>query len=419
MSKDFDVAIVGGGMCGLACAIGLAKSGIKVAVFEAAAAFEQVGAGVGLGPNSLRALKGLDIFDAVLTKSDQPKPTTRLFVFVEGTGSHKQIFDYAESSGVKNCEGLGIYRPAFLDALMPLLDPACISFNKHCTAVEELPSGRQLVHFSDGTTHETDLVIGADGIKSVTRKKVVGDGNDCLGFSGTYAYRGLIPMDQLKAAGVQTPVETRPYCYVGLGKHIITFPIKGGTVLNVVAFDSSAHPGHLLPERPHPWVEIVSTKEIVGGWESWGDEVQAIVSHLRNPSRWSIHTLHPPLKTYVSKRVVLVGDSAHAMLPHLGAGVGQGFEDVYVLCRVLSHKKTTKANLEAALAIYDELRVPRANMVLEQSIKTGKIYENYGPGHYDVEDMRRQMKGMWEPVWHHDLEAEVDEAIRRFEMEKL
>jgi len=101
---------------------------------------------------------------------------------------------------------------------MPLLDSATVTFNKRCIAVEQLQSGRQLLRFSDNTTYESDLVVGADGIKSMTRKVVVGNGKDSLGFSGTYAYRGLISRDELKAAGVKKPFDIRPYCWVGLGK---------------------------------------------------------------------------------------------------------------------------------------------------------------------------------------------------------
>ena len=64
------------------------------------------------------------------------------------------------------------------------------------------------------------------------------------------------------------------------------------------------------------------------------------------------------------------------------------------------------------IKVYDSIRRPRANMVLERSIKMGDIYDNFGPNHYDVEDMRRHIPGMSEPVWHHDLEAEVTEAIK-------
>ena len=98
---------------------------------------------------------------------------------------------------------------------MPLLDSGVTKFKKRCVSVESAPSGRQVVHFADDTTYEADLVIGADGIKSVIRNSVVNDHH--IVFSNTYAYRGLIPIDALKAAGLKADIQSRPLCWVGLG----------------------------------------------------------------------------------------------------------------------------------------------------------------------------------------------------------
>lgn len=111
-------------------------------------------------------------------------------------------------------------------------------------------SGRPVVHFADNTSYEADLVIGADGIKSATRNAVVSDAQ--ISFSDTHIYRALIPMDDLKSAGINTTVQYRTHCFTGLGKvhtilledpepklifnlikHIITFPIMNNTVVCV------------------------------------------------------------------------------------------------------------------------------------------------------------------------------------------
>ena len=107
-------------------------------------------------------------------------------------------------------------RPLFFDALMPLLDPGIIEFKKRCVSLGLASSGRQVIQFADNTTYETDLVIGADGIKSVTRNAVIGDARLC--FSNTYAYRGLIPIDTLKLAGIKTDVQFSPFNWIGPGK---------------------------------------------------------------------------------------------------------------------------------------------------------------------------------------------------------
>ena len=110
----------------------------------------------------------------------------------------------------------------FFDALMPLLDPGITKFKKRCISVERASSGRQVIHFADNTSYEADLVIGADGIKSTIRNAVISDARLC--FSDTYAYRGLIPVDDLKLAGIKTDVQSSPHCWVGLGKVHTTLP---------------------------------------------------------------------------------------------------------------------------------------------------------------------------------------------------
>ncbi|KAH9479528.1 Salicylate hydroxylase [Psilocybe cubensis] len=395
--KDFTVAIVGGGMCGLACAYGFANAGIKADVFEAAAHYHEIGAGVGFGHNAIRVLRELGLFDTILKVSGQQKANQRLFNMISGTGDHEQVFDYAESSGQQGNEGLGVYRPVFLDAVMPLLDPTMISthFNKRCVSVEQSNTGPQTLHFADGTTHEADVIIGADGIKSVTRSAIVSETDNRLAFSGTYAYRGLIPIDLLETEGIKADIRSRPHCWVGAGK---ARKRHGGDKM-------------LTSEHSHPWVESVPQAEVLNRFSGWGNDVMIMLNHLKQPSRWSIHTLYPPLDSYVNGRVVLIGDAAHAMVPHLGAGVGQGFEDTYALCRLLGHPNVRKANIETALKIYNEIRPPRANMVLKRSLRAGKIYESYGPGLYDISKMRHNLMGIWEPVWRFDLMDQVGLAI--------
>jgi len=409
ITKDFTVAIVGGGMCGLACAIALTRSGIKVDVFEAAPKFEAVGAGVGLGPNAIRALQGLGILDAVLTKADEPRPTQRGFIFIAGKGNHELVHKYALND---NDLGLGIYRPDYLDALLPLIDPRITHFNMRCISVSHATSGKHILQFEDGTTHQADLIIGADGVKSITRNFVTGDHKaKHLIFTNNVAYRGIIPVDKLKRAGVTINLTSRPLCWVGLDKHIITFPIRGNHMLNVVAFATHQN-GEETAAKSGAWVEQSSNEALLKEYTGWGSQAITLLEHMENPSKWSIHALNPTLESYVRENVVLVGDAAHAMLPHLGAGVGQGFEDVYALWRLLSLPQTKLSNLGDVLRVYNKIRPPRANMVLRRSKRMGEIYERFGDEFYTVEDMQHHLPGMWEAVWHHDLEAEVEMAIK-------
>ncbi|THV01451.1 FAD/NAD(P)-binding domain-containing protein [Dendrothele bispora CBS 962.96] len=412
-NKDFNIAIVGGGLCGLAAAVPLFKAGLNVKVFENAPGFGEVGAGVGLGPNSIRALDALGVLSAVVARSEQAEPTMRVFNFVSGYEGHEEVFDYQTTNPTN--VGLGIYRPAFLDALISLLDPSVTEFSKHCISITTSDTGKHIIHFADRSTYEADLVIGTDGIKSVTRGYVVGNENQPLKYTHTAAYRALVPYKDLLDAGLKTDLVTRPQCFIGLDRHVITFPIQGNKTINIVAFVAD-HDTPWTPELPPPWVNPSSQSELKNYYKEFGSDVMIILDHMKVPSKWSVHAFHPPLESFVKDGVVLVGDAAHPMLPHLGAGVGQGFEDVLVLTHLLTHPQTKKANLSHVLAQYNKVRPPRANSVLHGSTRAGEIYDSFHPtAKNDVETTAKLLNEIWEPVWNYDLKKDLEKCVGALE----
>lgn len=407
-NKDFSVVIVGGGMCGVACAVALHRAGLKAHLYEAAPKFEEVGAGVGLGPNAVVALRGLGILNDVLAKADPPRLSMKPYTFISGTGNHETLYNYSLSADEM---GLGIYRPVFLDALIPTIDPKYTHFNMRASGVAVLPSGKHVVTFEDGTAVEADLVIGSDGIKSTMRPYVAGQHEHRhLASANTATYRALVSIEALQKAGVKTDLK-RPLLWCGLDKHCVTYPIRANELLNV----GFARTTSRVPSPPinGPWVQDTTQTELTETYADWGQDIQTIIKHISKPSKWSMHTVHSPLEHYVKDKVVLVGDSAHAMVPHLSAGVGQGFEDVYVLYRLLIHPLTNAANLKKALEVYDFLRPPRANMVMQRSRRMGEIYQSYGPGRYTKKDMGQNLQGMWEPVWYYDIEGAVSRELTK------
>ncbi|KIJ65067.1 hypothetical protein HYDPIDRAFT_152978 [Hydnomerulius pinastri MD-312] len=411
-SKEFQVAIVGGGMCGLACAVYLSRAGVKVDLFESASKFGEVGAGVGLGPNALRALDDLGLTEAMLAHADQEVPDQRPFRFVSGLPGHEHIHDY---EALPEDLGLGIHRAAFLDALVDLVDPAITHFNKRCTSVS-LNGSRPVVHFRDGTTFEADIVLGADGIRSTVRQAVTGDpvGTKRVVFTRTVAYRALLPYEDIKRAGVTWDLTDRPFCVVGVDKHIITFPIKNGKIINVVVFCTNRSIREGSVEIPlNQWVTPAAEQEILDAYADCGPEVQRLLSLIENPSKWSIHSVDPPLTTFVKGSIALVGDAAHGMCPHLGAGVGQGFEDSLVICKLLTHPETDMSNVLDVLRAYDQVRRQRANLVLKRSGEAGDRYESLheGDNTVTIENLRSELSDQWAFVHHHDLRADIGTAV--------
>ncbi|KAL5490522.1 hypothetical protein ACEPAI_5355 [Sanghuangporus weigelae] len=444
--RPLKVAIIGGGVCGLAAAIGLIRAGLDVDIYESATKLGEIGAGVGLGPNAVRVLKELNILEEVVASVFPEKPAPRLFRFLFGTGDQEVIYDYPVGP---EDDGLGIHRVTFIEALIHLVDPSKIHCKKRCIGIRALPSGRVQVIFSDGTSAEADVVVGADGVRSIVRTYVLegetaftegvtsgsANGNPDVGgtegdlkapptsrilrvkFTNYTAYRGLVPVEKLKSLGVKIDLSDRLHCFIGDCKHILTFPIKGGTVINVVAFsyDSSIlWDGKPLPPGT-PWVAPRSTEELLATYEGWSEDVRLLLGCISSPSVWSIHAVDPPLDSFIRGRVALVGDSAHAMLPYLGAGAGQALEDALVLVKLLALSQTTAENVEEVLKAYDTVRRPRANMVLTQSTLMGLVYDCLGPSGATKEGIRTDLEEKWDDVWSHDVLKDVDAAVVQLE----
>ncbi|KAI6135499.1 hypothetical protein EV401DRAFT_1901140 [Pisolithus croceorrhizus] len=428
-SKAFHVAIVGGGLCGLLCAVYLARSGIKVDVFESASKFREVGAGIWLGTNALRALDEMGLKDAIVSHADGAVPALSPFTFVSAKKGHQLIHSYQLRA---EDETLGIHRAACLEALAELLDPAAIHFNKRCTYISQGNSSQPVIHFKDGTSFETDVVIGADGIKSAVRQAISGE-TARLGakFTKTVAYRALFQFDDIRRVSMQTDLSCDPHCFVGMDKHIITIPIRGSKILNVVIF----YTDHSLPDSmeipPNEWVTPASRNEVLAKFSDCGPDVQKLLSLIETCNKWCIHAVDPPLGSFVKGRVALAGDSAHGMCPHLGSGFGQGIEDALILCRLLTHSAIDLFNVQVsvmsmpsdylngihaqkALLVYDRICRPRANMVLTRSAWAGEVYESLphkADDNAKFEALRNSLAVLWEPVWRHDLQKHLATAM--------
>ncbi|KAF8530028.1 hypothetical protein BU17DRAFT_78550 [Hysterangium stoloniferum] len=405
--KDFRVAIVGGGIAGLTLAVGLIRGGVQVDIFEQASKFEEIGAGVGIGPNAVRALKGLGILDDILRVSNEP-PSMRPLLFISGLPGRELIYDYP---GTDDDLALGVHRAHFLETLVSLLPPEVSHFGKKCISVLE-DEGGTTIFFDDGTRHTSDIVIGCDGIKSSIRTTVVGRLVHAK-FTRRLVFRGLIPVTAAVAA-LGEGILKRPHCLVGPNRHIISYPLQGKPIVNVVIFCTDR--SKLAEEQDltfdPPWVVAVEQEEMLEHFVGWGKHVLDLLANIKKPTKWVLHALDQPLDSYIRGKIVLVGDSAHSMQPHLGAGAGQAIEDAYMLTRLLTHPSTRLQHLETVLKAYDHIRRPRANRVLTSSYAAGEVYEYAGPSGGSIEGIRSDLTDQWDFVWHHDLDHDFEMAVQ-------
>jgi salicylate hydroxylase len=324
--------------------------------------------------------------------------------------------------GASVAPGVGqssVHRADFLDALAAQLPEGIARFDKRAVRVEE--TGEQArVYFTDGTDHTCDLLIAADGIKSSIRDYVLqGLGQPLAAprYSGTCAYRGMIDSEQLRAAyreaGVDEHLINVPQMYLGLDAHILTFPVKQGRLINVVAFISDrSQPDPQWP-KDTPWVKATSQAQMLEAFSSWGDAVRVLLECIPAPTLWALHELDE-LPGYVHGRVALIGDAAHAMLPHQGAGAGQGLEDAWLLARLLADPRVLESDSRQILDVYDAVRRPRACRVQRTSHEAGELYE-YRDQQVGGDEalMSKTLAERFDWLWNHDMQADLADAQSR------
>ncbi|KAJ3523154.1 hypothetical protein NM688_g8773 [Phlebia brevispora] len=420
-TRTLKIVIVGGGVCGLACAIALNKQGLEVDIYEAAAKFGEIGAGIGIGGNTIAILKALGVYEDVLARGDGVNPERAQVGWVRfryGADDHALVWDHSIGIGEKT---FGVHRASFLDALVGHFDQTRAHFNKRCTAVIPLKSNpsRYEVTFADGTSVEADIVIGADGIKSTVRGAVTGkDPLENFSFSNTVAYRALVPTSAVKSAGTKIDYTEAGFLFLGKNKHVTTYPIRSGSLINIVAFvtDRTLPMGQATLPPGAPQVVPATTEELVAEYMDFGEDVRKLLSCVPNASRWNMFVVHPFLDSFVKGRVVLVGDSAHAMPVHLGAGAGQGLEDAYLLARLIGHPQTTADNLEDVLKIYDEVRRTRTQHIWHGSMRAGDIYEGAAEYGFSHDEMAKELRYWWdEVIGNHKLDGDTETAVGRLQ----
>lgn len=246
--KSFNLAIVGGGISGLTLAIALHERHIPITVYESAASFGEIGAGLGLQPNSVRVMEMIapGIKEGFLRcanneETDPPqwfdvrigdarKADSEGVVRVKDGRKIKlgeRIFMLPAREGPRG----GVHRAHFLDELIKLLPEGIAQFKKKLLDVTAAADGDAVLHFADGTTAQHTAVIGCDGIKSRTREIVLGKEDARPVFTGKYAYRAILPMTKALEF-LEGKQATTPQMYCGYQRHVLTFPIASGTIFN-------------------------------------------------------------------------------------------------------------------------------------------------------------------------------------------
>jgi len=387
IGKPLHVAVVGGGIGGLAAANALHQRGIGVRVYEQATALTEVGAGVALQPNGVRMLRRLGFGDELLRLGARWLDPQ----FLRADGSYAASMWPAELAG--EIEFYGMHRADLLAMLAAPLPPGVIATGHKCVGFGQ-NDARAVLVFANGERAETDVVIAADGIHSRLQQYVVAPSAPVS--SGSVAYRGVLP-----AQSVSWPKGAMRN-WLGAGRHFLVYPLRAGELINCVGFVPTDE------EMKESWSAPGDPRAFAREFAGFDPMVASIIAHITHTFRWGLYD-REPLATWTRGRLTLLGDAAHPMLPHTGQGANQAIEDAVTLAAVLDDANTASA--PRALQIYESLRRERCARVQRSSRVNGARYDATGD---DLTARDRQLSTQpqeraW--IWNYDAEAEAMRAL--------
>lgn len=336
--------VVGAGIGGLAAAIGLRLAGWEVTVVERAPVLADVGAGISLHANGIRALDALGVG---LGAAARPQ-------YEGGTRSPDGGWLARMDGGVLERELgtpiVGIPRAELHRLLRAALPAECLVVGAEVTSVARTGSGRMRVPVGDGV-REVDLVVGADGVNSRLRAQAFPD-HPGPAYSGSTVVRAI----------TERPVEVDTDFELTWG---------GGAEFGHIVFADGRAEWHAVYNAPAGVRYPDPLTEMRRRFGAWHDPIPALLDGTRPDAvlHHDIHELVTPLPAFAVGRIALLGDAAHAMTPHLGQGACQALEDAVTLAAALAAEPT----VEAALSRYDAERRPRSQSVARAARRAGRM----------------------------------------------
>ncbi|WP_105975506.1 FAD-dependent monooxygenase [Streptomyces geranii] len=358
------VIVVGAGIGGLAAALSLRASGHEVTLVERTARFTEIGAGIQLAPNATRVLRDLGLLDTVAARASRPAAMT-FRTWSDGTEICRYVLG-REAETEFGAPYLQVHRADLHQALAAPFPPSSVRLDTEIVAVDQ-DDTKAYVTTADGERLAADLVVAADGVRSAVRERLFGA--DRAVFSGTAAYRALLPAAEV--ADLDLPDYAG---WLGPGRHIVHYWVRGGQLLNLVAvFTTGTGTGSRAGTAPwgESWTARAEPGEQLREFTGWDPRLLTALERAGQVFRYGIHT-RTPLTRWNVGRVALLGDSAHAMTPFQAQGAAQALMDAAVLGDCLTG--VTPAEIPDALDSYVHRRLPTATRVQSGSANAGDAY---------------------------------------------
>jgi salicylate hydroxylase len=364
----YQVLIAGGGMGGLACAITSARAGWQPRLFEQAGAFGEVGAGIQLGPNSTRLLAAWGLEDELHRVAAFPQA---LVVRDATSGAQLGRMQLGELFAARYGSPYAtVHRADLHSLLLAAAQRAGVAMKLDARISAVLPgTGAVGVRINDDHEVEGDALIGADGLWSAVRGSVYDDGPPSV--TGTMAFRALVAQQDLPAALRQTEVQA----WLAPRMHLVSYPVRGGEQLNVVAFAEGAGAADA-----RDWDQSALAAQVEAALGPLCAPLRDLLRAMPGWSAWSQHD-RPPMggpDEMVRGRIALLGDAAHPMRPYLAQGAGMALEDAAELGRVLAQVEGADLDVPLALRRYALNRWQRDARVQGRALRNGRIFHAQG-----------------------------------------
>ncbi len=357
------LVIVGAGIAGLTAALTVAEAGFDAVVVERSAELLVIGAGIQLSPNAGRVLRALGL-DAAL---DEVATRPTAIAVRNGVSGHLTTTLPAAAFEQRYGFPYRVIHRADLQAVLV----AAVERHPHARLVlgaeiaDVLPRDDGLyvrIRRAEGSEIVSAAgLLGADGVWSETRGRIANA--SAARPTGRTAWRTVIPIDDTPSG---TPAD-RVGLFLGPDAHVVVYPVARGAALNVVAIVEE-------PFDKHGWATHANPHRAAERFNGWCIDIRSLVNA---PTPWQKFAMHvvDPTGPWVSGRIALIGDAAHAMVPFLAQGGAMAIEDAAVLGRSLAAHPD---DVPAAFAAYEAARKPRVSRLWKAAFRTGEHYHLTG-----------------------------------------